>query len=182
MAAPKFGLDGNQIVRIMLLAFAVERKTYQHRAKGAHRGALGAVSIELLRALIWFGRKYGQIYPSLEKLAVTLRKCGDTIATALARLVDQGFVTKHRRSRLIRTSEGERRRQDSNAYEVHMPGDNVGAARIPGLIPPLVSDPKISDVPVDKTADIKPTGDSCGSNDGRFWKAAPYRMPNGSWT
>jgi hypothetical protein len=47
-------------------------------------------------------------------------------------LVHEGFVTRHRRSKLIRTPQGERRVQDSNAYEVHLPGENVGAARIPG--------------------------------------------------
>jgi hypothetical protein len=36
--------------------------------------------------------------------------------------------------REIRTPQGERRVQDSNAYEVHMPGENVGAARIPGKL------------------------------------------------
>ena len=38
------------------------------------------------------------------------------------RLIDEGFVTRHRRSKLVRTPQGERRVQDPNAYEVHMPG------------------------------------------------------------
>ena len=150
MDAPGFKVDGNEITRIVMLAIAVEKKTYQHREKGAHRGALGALSIELLKVLIWFGRKYGRIFPSLEKLAYALRKCSDTITSALGRLIDEGFVTRHRRSKLIRTPQGERRVQDSNAYEVHMPGENVGAARIPGLLSPLASDPKNSGVPVQK--------------------------------
>jgi|KBSMisStaDraftv2_1062788.scaffolds.fasta_scaffold3200975_1 hypothetical protein len=40
----------------MMLAFAVEKMTYQHREKGAHRGALDGRSIELLKVLIGFGR------------------------------------------------------------------------------------------------------------------------------
>ena len=71
--------------------------------------------------------------------------------------------------------------QDSNAYEVHMPGENVGAARIPGLLAPLASDPKISGVPVQKDPNVAGDGSNRGTED-RFWLSNPYRMPNGSWT
>ena len=71
-------------------------------------GISGPMSIELLKVLIWFGRKLGRIYPSLEELGYTLRKCDDTITTALGWLIDEGFVTRHRRSKLIRTPQGER--------------------------------------------------------------------------
>jgi hypothetical protein len=174
MDAPKFLLDRNQVARLMLLAYAIEKKTYRHREKGAHRGALGGLAIELLKVLMGFGVKHGRIFPSLAKLSYALRRCEDTITTALGRLIDQGFVTKHRRSKKIGTPQGDRRVQDSNAYEIHMPGENVGAARIPGLLAPLASDPKISGVPVQQT-DIQ-------NNDGRFWLTDPYRMPDGSWT
>ena len=35
MEAPNFKVDGNEITRIVMLAIAVEKKTYQHREKGA---------------------------------------------------------------------------------------------------------------------------------------------------
>jgi hypothetical protein len=163
------------IVRIMMRAFADEKKSYQQREKGAHRGDLGMLSIELLKVLIWFGRKHGRIFPSL---AHTLRKCEDTIASALGRLIVQRFVTKHRRSRLIRTPQGERRVQDSNCYEVHMPED---AAGIPGLLPPFASDPKNSGVPVQKADGEEARSNPDGAED-RFWLSDPHQRPDGSWT
>jgi hypothetical protein len=175
-AAPAFKVDGNVIARILVLAIAVENKTYKHRKKGDHRGELGAVSIELLKVLIWFGRKYGQIFPSLEKLGRTLRKHTDTIISALKRLIDQGFVVKHRRSRYVTDVNGfPRRRQDSNAYEVRLPKPNVGAARIPCL-QALVSDPKNSDLSCHQTASVVGK-----SNPELPWEALPYKMRDGSW-
>ena len=47
----------------------------------------------------------------------------------LKRLIKHRFVTKHRRSKMIGTPQGDRRVQDSNAYEVHMP--NAGLAVVP---------------------------------------------------
>ena len=119
-------------------------------ATGAHRGVLGALSIELLKVLIGFGRKHGRIFPSLEKLAYTLRKCSDKITSALGRLKMKVLSLDNRRPKLIRTPQGERRVQDSNCYEVHVTGQNVGAARTPGLLPLFASDPKNSAVPVQK--------------------------------
>jgi hypothetical protein len=42
-----------------------------------------------------------------------------------------GFVTKHRRSKIIKTANGDRRVQDSNAYEVHTP--TGGLASVPAV-------------------------------------------------
>jgi hypothetical protein len=47
----------------------------------------------------------------------------------MKRLIAHGFVTKHRHSKLIDTPQGERRVQDSNAYEIHLP--NAGLAIVP---------------------------------------------------
>jgi hypothetical protein len=101
-----------------------------------------------------------------------LRKCDNTIVSALGRLVHEGFVTRHRRSKLIRTPQGERRVQESNAYGVHLPGENVGAARIPGLLSPLESDLKNSGVPAQK-ADSKQERSNPGDAEGRFWLSDP---------
>ena len=64
-----------------------------------------------------------------------LRKCSDTIASTLGRLIDEGFVTRHRRSKQIRTPQGERWVQDSGRTN-------------PRLAAPVGLDPKISGGPV----------------------------------
>lgn len=62
-------------------------------------------------------------------LAQMLRKDPETIVEAMKRLIQHGFVTKHRRSKMIKTANGDRRVQDSNAYEVHLPTE--GLASVP---------------------------------------------------
>ena len=44
-------------------------------------------------------------------------------------------LPRRRRSKLIRTPQGERRVQDSNAYEVHLPGENVAGVGQPSSGP-----------------------------------------------
>ena len=90
---------------------------------------LGDLSIALLLALLNFGRKYGRIFPDYDTLAAMLRKNPETVVEAMKRLIQHGFVTKHRRSKLIGTPQGQRRVQDSNAYEIHEP--NAGLAVVP---------------------------------------------------
>jgi hypothetical protein len=172
MQAPGFRLDGNDVTKILMQAIATEQRTYRDREKGAHRGDLGALSIELLKVLIWFGRKYGRIFPSLEKLAYTLRKCEDTIFAALERLISQKFVTKHRRSKEITTAIGRRRVQDSNAYEIHLP-DSIGQ---PLPLPTMASDPKNSVVSSQQQPDSGNVDPSRA-----FWLLDPYQRRDRSW-
>jgi hypothetical protein len=114
-----------------------------------------------------------------------LRKTPETILEAMKRLIAQGFVTKHRRSKLVGTPQGERRVQDSNAYEVHMP--NAGLAVVPigadkvgtatagqaasGSDNPGVSDLQNPDRHENLVQERK---------EDRFWLAEPWRMADGS--
>jgi hypothetical protein len=176
MAAPETRIDRNLAVRIIVKAATMERESYKHRARYQHRGVLGDLGIDLLRALMNFGRKYGRIFPDYDTLAAMLRKDPDTVFEAMKRLISCGFVTKHRRSKMITTPQGERRVQDSNAYEVHMP--DCGLAIVP-LVAGQVSgseNPGVSGLQdPDPNSELarRPEQD-------RFWLAEPWRMGDGS--
>lgn len=175
MGAPKYLLDRNEATKILVLAYAIDRNTRKHRAKYQHGGVLGDRAIELLRLLMNFGRKYGQIFPDYDTLARTFGKCKQTMITLMKRLIREGFVTKHRRSKMITTEIGARRVQNSNAYEVHLPRQGVGAASIPQLC--RTSESNNSPVSVSRT-DSK--NRELVQAD-RFWLAEPYRTPRGGW-
>jgi hypothetical protein len=176
MDAPQVKIDRNEAVRIIVRARAMERKSYRHRARYQHRGVLGDLSLALLELLLNFGRKYGRIFPDYDTLAALLRKNPETVIEAMKRLIQHGFVTKHRRSKLVGTTQGNRRRQESNAYEVHMPNAGLAivpivAARASGSDNPAVSD--LQNQNQNATLARPP-------KDERWWLAEPWRMADGS--
>lgn len=147
MTAP--GYDGNAAARVLMQIRVFEKRTAEHperqtivtvrkdgrrivrQVRKYYRGGrLGRVSIDLCELLMWFGRKHGRIFPSLKKLAQIMHCCVDTIIDALNRLIEHGFVIKHRRSRLITTADGPRWVQDSNAYSIQAPDADTGAGRL----------------------------------------------------
>jgi hypothetical protein len=109
-------------------ALAMERETYKRRAKYQRRGVLGDLGIALLQLLLNLGRKYGKIFQDYGTLAVLLRKDPEAVVEAMKRLIAHGFVTKHRRSKLIGTPQGQRRVQDSNARGPHARAGTGGVA------------------------------------------------------
>jgi hypothetical protein len=165
MAAPPCHIDRNLFARIVVAALAVEKASYKHRARYQHRGMLGDLSIALLVALMNFGRKYGRIFPDYDTLAAMLRKTPETIIEAMKRLIQHGFVTKHRRSKLVGTPQGERRVQDSNCYEVHMP--NAGLATVP-----IVAD-KVGSATAGRAASGSENPDVSLAPEARFKKGRP---------
>jgi hypothetical protein len=178
MAAPDCRLDRNLFARIMVRALSLERASYKSRARYQHRGVLGDLSIALLAALLNFGRKYGRIFPDYATLAAMLRKSPETVIEAMKRLIRHGFVTRHRRSKLIGTPQGERRVQDSNAYEVHEP--NAGLASVPVVADKVAAsgsdNPAVSDLQHrDRHENL-----AGPPKEDRFWLAEPWRMANGS--
>jgi hypothetical protein len=175
MEAPTCRIDRNLATRILVKAAAMEKESYKHRARYQHRGVLGDLGIALLVALMNFSRKYGRIFPDYDTLAAMLRKNPETIVAAMKRLILHGFVTKHRRSKMIGTPQGDRRVQDSNAYEVHMP--NAGLSTVPivadkasGSENPGVSD--LQDSRKQRASLPDPEKD-------RWWLAEPWRMADG---
>jgi hypothetical protein len=171
MDAPECRIDRNEAVRIIVMARAMEQKSYRHRARYQHRGVLGDLSLALLELLINFGRKYGRIFPDYDTLAALLRKNPETIVEAMKRLITHGFVTKHRRSKLIGTSQGQRRVQDSNCYEVHLP--NAGLALV------VASGSDSSGVSV-STSQVENANLAQRPQEERWWMAEPWRMADGS--
>jgi hypothetical protein len=176
MDAPACRIDRNEAARIIVRAHAMERDSYKHRKRYQRRGVLGDLSIGLLWLLLSFSRKYGKIFPDYGTLAALLRKDREAVIEAMKRLVTHGFVTKHRRSKLIGTPHGQRRVQDSNAYEVHMPEKGLAvvpliAARSSGSDKPFVSELQTRDV---HNASLSRTEKD------RWWMAEPWRMANGS--
>jgi hypothetical protein len=118
----------------------------------------------------------GAAYPDYDTLAAMLRKNPETIVEAMKRLIQHGFVTKHRRSKLVGTPQGERRVQDSNAYEVHMP--DAGLAVVP-LVADRTSGSDNPGVSVLQDPD-RHENLSRRSKEERFWLAEPWRMADGS--
>jgi hypothetical protein len=173
MAAPACTIDRNLADKIMRAAILIERKSYQGRGKGQHRGKLGDLAIDLLRVLMNMGRKRGAIYPALRTLATILRKNVETVIEALKRLIGAGFVTKHRRSKLVTVDGRDRRTQDNNAYEVHMPGAESASS---ALLWPLDRGSENPDVSSD-TAEQDTKNTVLAP---RWWLAEPLIMGNGS--
>ena len=174
MDAPDCRIDRNLAVRIIVMARAMERESYKHRARYQHRGVLGDLCLALLELLLNFGRKYGRIFPDYDTLAALLRKSPETVVEAMKRLIGCGFVTKHRRSKLIGTPQGQRRVQDSNCYEVHMPSAGLATVPIVAASGSDNSGVSVSTARVDNANLAQPPKEE------RWWLAEPYRMADGS--
>jgi hypothetical protein len=173
--APECRIDGNQAAKILVRAYAVERETYKRRARGAHRGDLGDLGVELVKLLLWFARKYGRIFPKYATLAAILRKTEKTIIEAVKLLIEAGFVKKHRRSKKIETPQGARRVQDSNAYEVCLP-DATSSSSAPLFAGSDCKNFKVSS----PTPQNSKQSELASADEGRFWLADVHQMGNGS--
>jgi hypothetical protein len=176
MDAPACRIDRNSAAKIIVLAHAMERESYKHRARYQRRGALGDLSIALLWALMNFGRKYGKIFPCYDTLAAMLRKDPEAVIEAMKRLITHGFVTKHRRSKLVSTPQGKRRVQDSNAYEVHMPQKGLA------LLVPVAAEASGSEKSVVSSSTPRRAQNAtiAQPQKDRWWLAEPWRMADGS--
>jgi hypothetical protein len=176
MEAPACRIDRNLAARIIVRAHAMERESYKRRARYQRRGVLGDLSIALLWALMNWSRKYGKIYPCYRTLAAMLRKDPEAVIEAMKRLITHGFVTKHRRTKLISTPQGQRRVQDSNAYEVHMPQE--GLAVLP-IVAAKSSGSDETNVSVLQPSHVQKSEVAQPQKD-RWWLADPWRMADGS--
>jgi hypothetical protein len=182
MDAPECRIDRNLAARIIVRAHAMERESYKRRARYQRRGKLGDLSIALLWLLLSFSRKYGRIYPCYDALAGMLRKDKEAVIEAMKRLIGDpnkprsGFVTKHRRSKLISTPQGDRRVQDSNAYEIHLPEEGLAVLPLVAAKASESEKPYVSELTPSHVQDAslpQPEKD-------RWWLAEPWRMADGS--
>jgi hypothetical protein len=137
-ALPSCGAyDRNEAHRIMSQARAIERGTYQHRAKGEHGGVIGRSALKLLEVflfVIWPIARKG-IFPSLAHLAAKAHLSVRTVQTCLAVLKLLGFLTITRRMKRVQTALGVQQMQDTNAYILHLPKGlgAIGAALFGGF-------------------------------------------------
>lgn len=134
---PRLNLARGDRARLMALARDRERQTYVEaklkarakaqstgkRARPVHGGELGRAGLRVLEALLFdIPKRDDCLFPSLETIAAYARASVPTVVKAIKRLVLAGFLTVHRRCKVIRSIlAGWRVVQDSNAYVPHPP-------------------------------------------------------------
>lgn len=117
---------------------AAERFDRARKAKGERNGPLGAIGLEVLRAM-WGRVRFtdGCLHPSIEWLMRTCARSRGAIVAALKRLKATGFLEWVRRFELTggpRGVRGPQVRQQTNAYALALPAE--AAALLPAeLIP-----------------------------------------------
>jgi hypothetical protein len=120
--APDINTDRNFLNKVLVLARALEARSYKARAKGAHGGVLGRSALDVLELLVNLARKRGKVAPGYVALAAMARMCRDTVMTAIAVLERWGFVSVIRRLKKVRTVLGTKTVQDTCGFDIHPPG------------------------------------------------------------
>jgi hypothetical protein len=120
--APQITLDRNDIAKLMTTWRAIERGTWNDRAKGKHGGAIGRMAMRLLEAFLFVLYRPGKAlcvpYEAIGRAAMVSRR---TVAEALKHLAMLGLITVIPRRKRIRTELGFKVVQDVNAYTLHPP-------------------------------------------------------------
>ena len=134
-------LDRNARASLIFLAERLERRT---KGKGRKNGALGAIGLDVLRALLFrfADKRTGLCFPSYLTLQALTGRCRGAIAAALRRLERAGIIRITRRLKRILiqrlspiTGQPERIMatvQDSNLYGFS--GPTALAGRLDGYI------------------------------------------------
>ena len=127
-ATPVAVKDRNALDRLVRWFAYAEREAYQRdRASARHEGRTIRRSIPrtarpVLLALVALARKYGCVYPSIERLASMAQCCRRTAVACLQVLEDLGLITRHRRRKRITNALGVAMEvQDTNAYALTAP-------------------------------------------------------------
>jgi hypothetical protein len=145
---PKINTDRNFLNKVLVIARALENKSYKERAKGAHGGVLGRSALDVLELLINLARKRGKVAPGYQALAAMARKHRQTVMAAIEVLERWGFVTVIRRLKEIQTVLGRKVVQAACAFDIHPPelagsqrpysrvigGDLLAAMMIPTIL------------------------------------------------
>ena len=134
-------LDRNARASLIFLAERLERRT---KGKGRKNGALGAIGLDVLRALLFrfADKRTGLCFPSYLTLQVLTGRCRGAIAAALKRLEHAGIIRITRRLKRIWVARlspitGQPERimgtvQDSNLYAFSGPAALAG--RLDGYV------------------------------------------------
>jgi hypothetical protein len=126
MEAPEITLDRNARARLMTNFRAMRRSSWETKAKGKHSGIISRTAVSVFEAIMYLAQKYGRVFPSLEGLMHLACCCKQSVVTALGDLERLGFITRHRRRKIIITPLGRKTVQATNAYEVHEPKTGIG--------------------------------------------------------
>lgn len=128
---PPHRLDGNALARVWARFNTFDRQSYNHRQPGKHRGLITRTCREVFSALIALAKQHKLLFPSLLCLARMARCSKQSVVTALDMLERLGFITRHRRLKLVETMLGRKAEQDTNGYELHDPNPAAMAVKTP---------------------------------------------------
>lgn len=118
---PPHKLDRNEVARLKVAFDTMCRGMWRVKDAGRHRGAISRTTRDVFHALLFLAQRHNRLFPSLARLATLAQCCTQSVVTALARLEEFGFLTRHRRLKRLRGVMGLETAQDTNAYEVHWP-------------------------------------------------------------
>lgn len=124
--APPHQLDREQRARLRFLFNSMGRGMWHARKCGKHRGAITRTGKDVMGALLFLAERYPRLFPSLLRLASLAQCCKQSVVAALAMLERLGWLTRHRRVRRRASAFGPEMVQDTNAYELHVPGNKLG--------------------------------------------------------
>lgn len=129
-AAPPHRQDRNAIVRLRYTFNSMARGAWKQRQKGKHRGIITRTCKDVFNALLTLAETYDRLFPSLECIGRMAQCCKQSVVTALKVLEGLGFITRHRRLRMVETALGRKAEQDTNGYELHLPRSSWGALAV----------------------------------------------------
>jgi hypothetical protein len=119
--APLHRLDREGIHKLRFAFNSMARKAWLGSATGKHRGVISRTCKDVFGALLYMAERYDRLFPSLERIAALAQCCKQSVVTALETLETLGFITRHRRLRMVEGLLGRKAEQNTNGYELHTP-------------------------------------------------------------
>ena len=112
--------------KIMRGAERFAKAAMRARLKGARRGILTDIDLQILEALVFrfMDWRSGRLEPSYAMITAETGRAKATIAASLARLEGLGFIERMRRFRVVEEAQGQKApqvEQAPNAYRVSLP-------------------------------------------------------------
>lgn len=119
--APLHRLDREAIHKLRYMFNSMARGAWKMREPGKHRGIVTRTCKDVFGALLYLAGTHPRLFPSLEGLARLAQCCKQSVVTSLETLEALGFITRHRRLRMVEGLLGLKAEQATNAYELHPP-------------------------------------------------------------
>lgn len=119
--APLHRLDREAIAKLRFQFNSMSRGAWQSCDPGQHRGVISRTCKDVFGALLYMAERYDRVFPSLERIGTLAQCCKQSVVTALETLETLGFITRHRRLRMVAGLLGLKAQQATNGYELHPP-------------------------------------------------------------